>query len=962
MTYFLDRIASHLFDHFGDRLDRHCIVFPNRRAGLYFLRYLADRAGKPIWSPEVKTINELFQYFSARKVAESELLVFKLFRVYRELHKNAGSIDDFFFWGEMLINDFDDIDKYLVDANKLFVNLKEIKEIDEKFGGLTDSQIQIIKQFWINFNPTAPTDQKSYFQEIWSILLTLYEKFRFSLIDEGIAYEGMIYREVAENCIKGDLKQGRWDHIHFIGFNALNNCEKELMKYLKRLEYARFYWDYDDSFVSGNPGHSAGYFIKENLKQFGNHMPEDWNYNSASSLPGMLPVIKVIDSASDTAQVKLAAKIIGESSYLNDVNAHHTAIVLSDENLLLPALTSLPDKVENINVTMGYPLKYSPVYNLIKDLLTLQKTSGSNEAGDVVFDQREVNSILKNSFFTVNSENVSSFQFSELMTGKDLWISSSAFKGISPFDTIFRKIDTAKDLSIYLKTILENLYVLTKESDDKVPVAVGINMRNEFIYRVILAINRLDALLSDTGSSISFQTYARLIDRILKGLSIPFYGEPLNGIQIMGILETRCLDFRNLLILSVNEGILPQTSTSGSFVPFNLREAFGLPTIRHQDSIYAYYFYRLLQRAENITLMYNSGADGLKTGEISRFILQLKYGSGLPDFSSQRFEIMAPESVPHEIKRGVVHAEKLQKEFLSDDRKILSPSAVNSWLTCRMKFYYRYVCGLKEYDKVNREIDPSMFGELLHSVMEKIYSPYKKRTIDLEIFNSILKDENHISQLITDTIIEKFYNMKKRSLSGSDLIICNILKSYVLLIIKRDHDLAPLEIIELEYPISSDLEINILDKKEKIKIGGVIDRLDRSKGIYRVTDYKTGKTDMEIPSLESLFNEKEKNRNDSWFQIFMYCYVLLAAGSESSVHPSVYPVRNMYNEDFIDTLTIRDADGQNMLISNFGEVRELFGLHLANTIERIFDIEEPFRMTDNLKTCEDCPYARLCQR
>lgn len=962
MRYFLDRIASHLFDHFGDRLDRHCIVFPNRRAGLYFLKYLADKAGKPIWSPEIKTINELFQSFSAGKVAESELLVFELFRVYRELNKKAGSIDDFFFWGEMLINDFDDADKYLIDAAKLFINLKEIKEIDEKFGGLTEAQIEIIKRFWINFNPSEPTDQKSYFQEIWSLLLSLYERFRFTLNNKGIAYEGMIYREVAENCIKGGLKQEKWDQIHFIGFNALNNCERELMKYLKRSGIARFYWDYDESFVSGNPGHSAGYFIKDNLKQFGNNMPEDWNYNSASSAPRILPVLKVIDSASDTAQVKMASKIIGESTILNDADAHHTAIVLSDENLLLAALTSLPEKVENINITMGYPLKYSPVYNLIKDLLTLQKTSGLNEAGEIVFDQREVNNILKNSFFTPTREAVTSSQFSDLMTGKDLWISSSSFTGISPFDIIFRKIDTAKDLSVYLKTILEKLYVLTETADEKEQVAVGINMRNEFIYRVILAINRLDTILSDAGSSISFQTYARLIDGILRGLSIPFYGEPLNGIQIMGILETRCLDFKNLLILSVNEGILPQTSTSGSFIPFNLREAFGLPTIRHQDSIYAYYFYRLLQRAENVTLIYNSSSDGLKTGEISRFILQLKYGSGLTDFSSQRFEIKAPGSVPVEIKRGATHIGKLKEEFLTPDKKILSPSAVNTWLTCRMKFYYRYICGLKEFDKVAREIDPSMFGELLHAVMEKVYSPFKRRRLDTAIFDSILKDENHISQLITDTIIEKFYNRKKSTLSGSDLIICNILKSYVMLIIKRDCDFAPLEIIEMEYAISSEMEISYMDKKEKLKIGGVIDRLDRSKGIYRITDYKTGKIDMEIPSLESLFDEEEKNRNDSWFQIFMYCYVLLTSGMESSVRPSVYPVRNMYDEDFVDSLTVRDSDGQKILITDFGKIRELFGLHLEKTIEKIFDPEESFRMTDDLKKCSVCPYARLCQR
>jgi hypothetical protein len=962
MTYFLDRIASQLFEEFGGRLDRHCLVFPNRRAGLYFLKYLSGKAGKPIWSPEVKTINELFQSFSARKLAESELLVFELFKVYRELNKKAGSIDDFFFWGEMLVNDFDDIDKYLIDASKLFINLKEIKEIDVKFGGLTEAQIDIIRQFWINFNPSAPTDQKSDFQEIWSVLLTLYEQFRHSLIKNGIGYEGMIYRELAEICMTGTLNQLKWDHIHFIGFNALNNCEKELMRYLKKSGHARFYWDYDDSFVTEDPGHSAGYFIRDNLKQFGNDMPADWICNSASSKSGVSPVIKVIDSTSDIAQVKLAAKIVGESPFVNASDAHHTAIVLADENLLLPALTSLPDNVESINITMGYPLKYSPVYNLIKDLLTLRKTLRSNESGDILFDQREVQAILTNSFFSVSPDIHSFSQFAELRTSKDLWISSSFFIGKPPFDFIFRKIETAKEFSLYLKTILEKLYILTGASEDKGSVAVGISMHNEFIYRIILAINRLDAILADTDAAISLQTYNRLLDRILRGLSIPFYGEPLNGIQIMGILETRSLDFRNLIILSVNEGILPQNSAASSFIPYNLREAFGLPTIRHQDSIYAYYFYRLLQRAENITLICNSSSDGLKTGEMSRFILQLKYGTNPPHFSSQRFEIRAPNRVPVEIKRGTIHIEKLRKEFFSEKKKILSPSAVNTWLTCRMKFYYRYVCGLEEPEKIARDIDPEMFGELLHAVMEKVYSPFKKRILNRDLFESIGKNDNHINSLIADSINERFYNMKKSTLSGNDLIICNILKSYIQLIINRDCTFAPLEIVELEYRISSDLEIDYLNRREILKIGGVIDRLDRTEGGFRITDYKTGKTDMEIPSLESLFDENEKNRNDSWFQIFMYCYVFLMENEENHLRPSVYPVRSMFSDDFNDSLTVKDFNGQTMLIDDFEKVKESFGQNLIKTIAKIFNTEESFIMTENLKKCEFCPFAQLCQR
>jgi hypothetical protein len=962
MTYFLDRIATHLFDEFGERLDRHCVVFPNRRAGLYFLKYLAGKAGKPIWSPEVKTINELFQSFSSIQLAESELLVFELFKIYKELNKEAGSIDDFFFWGEMLVNDFDDVDKYLADPSKLFVNLEDLKEIDTKFGGLTGEQIAIIRQFWVNFNPEASTDQKTDFKEIWSILLPMYSRFRHVLQNGGIGYEGMIYRELAEKCRTREQLQVKWDRLHFIGFNALNNCEKELMLWLKKSGIASFYWDYDDSFVTINTNHSAGFFIRENLKLLGNDMPADWDYNSNSAKSVLHPVIRVIDCSSDIAQVKLAAKLVEDSPQLNKDEAHHTAIVLADEGLLLPTLTSLPDNVESINITMGYPLKFSPVYSLIRDLLTLQKTLRSVESGAILFDHRDVKNILANGFFSDLSESGSASLLSELNNCRDLWISESFFSEKKPFDFIFRKVNTAKELSLYLKKILENLYSLTTESEEKNSPTIVVSIRNEFIYRVLLAINRLDVIVDETSSGISVVTFNRLLDRILRGLSIPFSGEPLNGIQVMGILETRSLDFRNIIMLSVNEGILPKTSASGSFIPYNLREAFGLPTVRHQDSIYAYYFYRLLQRAENATFVYNSSSDGIKSGEMSRFLLQLKFGEKPPLFNSRRFEIRASARVPVEIERRMIHIEKLRDRYLAGEKKILSPGAVNTWLSCRMKFYYKYICGLRETKKVTGEIDSAMFGELLHHAVEKIYSPYKKRLLDRKVFESIIHTDNIIDSIVAASINEKLYNLKKNILSGNDLIICNILKSYIKQIIIQDSRLVPFEIIEMEHRISSELEITYNNKTEHLKIGGVIDRLDLTRGIYRITDYKTGRIEMKIPSVESLFDETKNDRNEAWFQLFMYCDIFVKENSKLRVRPAVYPVRSLYEIDFEDSVEVKDLNGLAGLVDDFEKIRESFGFGLKQTVEKIFDPGESFIMTDNLQKCAFCPFARLCQR
>jgi hypothetical protein len=962
MTYFLDRIATHLFDEFGDRLDRHCLVFPNRRAGLYFLKYLASKTTRPIWSPQVKTINELFISFTHVRLAESELLVLELFKIYRKLNKNAGTIDDFFFWGEMLLNDFDVVDKYLVDASAIFINLTEIKEIDKKFGNLTDEQIEIIKQFWVNFNPASQTDQKSDFQEIWSILLSLYKDFKKSLKNRGIAYEGMIYRELAEKCYDRSLPLPEWDNLHFIGFNALNNCEKELMKFLKSTGKARFYWDYNNSFISGNPNHSAGFFIRENLKLFGNDMPPDWNYSLDDAKDTRKKIISVIDCSSDIAQVKLAAKLIGEYPSLSSEEAHHSAIVLADENLLLPALTSLPENVESINITMGYPLKYSPVYSLIKDLLTLQKNLRSDNQGEIFISYRDVKNVLTNSFFNDKQNNLTEELIDKLNSEKEAWIRESFFENKQPFDFIFRKVQTAKELSQYLKSILEKLYILADDTVGKDPLAIGISIRNEFIYRVILAINRLEEIVTDKDLSIAASTYNKLLDRILRVLSIPFSGEPLNGIQIMGILETRSLDFRNLIMLSVNEGVLPRNAAASSFIPYNLREAFGLPTIRHQDSIYAYYFYRLLQRAENITLIYNSNSDGLKTGEMSRFIQQLKYSDAPPVFYNHRFEIRAPLVVPAEIRGEPVHIEKLRDKYLTGEKKILSPSAVNTWLTCRMKFYYRYVCGLTEPEKVSGEIDPAMFGMLLHSAMERIYSPFRKGILNKEIFESFSKNDIGIETLISGTLNDKFYNSGKSILSGNDLIICNILKSYIKMIIRHDSSLTPLEIIETEHRISSEIDLDYGDIGVTVRIGGVIDRLDRTGGIFRITDYKTGNTEMVIPSVESLFDESLATRNESWFQILMYCSMFLRSDEHPAVRPAVYPVRSMNSDDFIDSLQVKDHNGVSILVDDFLIVRDSFDACLKETVGKIFNSDQSFRMTENFKKCGFCPFAKLCQR
>jgi hypothetical protein len=961
MTYFLERIASHLLNEYSNRLNKQCLVFPNRRAGLYFLKYLSVKAGKTIWSPPVKTINELFTSYSNLNLAESETLIFELYRVYKKLNPKAESFDEFYFWGELLINDFDDVDKYLVDASELFANLSDIKKIDSEFGTLTPEQVNTIRQFWVNFDQESPTDQKTDFLNLWILLPQLYLDFRSTLRSKGIAYEGMIFRDLAETCKQDNLRMPDYDCFHFIGFNALNTSEKTLMKTIRKAGKAKFYWDYDNSFVKGNTDHSAGFFLKQNLMDFGNDMPADWDYNTFLSKDQKNVKRKIIETSSDIAQVKLVAQLLDEMPGVNGAEAHHTAVILSDENLLVPLLSSIPESIDSVNVTMGYPLKFSPVYSLLHHLLNMQKNirlSGT----EILFDHKDVLTLLKHNYF---ADSIAGHELiSEIMKEKRQWIPASRFTGLDPFENIFLKADTPALLTAYLKNILEGLFIPDADDESRKKYSKKeINIRNEFIYRTLLALNRLDSTVTGSEIQLTAVTFSRLLDKVLRGLSIPFTGEPLNGIQIMGILETRTLDFKNLVILSVNEGVLPRSSAGSSYIPHNLREAFGLTTIRHQDSIYSYYFYRLLQRSDNVIFIFNSNSEGLKTGEMSRFLLQLKYlNETSPEFVSLGYQINSRKGIEETLVRTENHHKKLIELFLGTQKKLLSPSAVNTWLACRMQFYYKYVCRLKEPEKIVTEVDNAIFGELLHSIMEKIYNPMKGSVLEKNKIESVLGNENEINAIITEVISLRCHGGNQKDLAGNDLIISSIISSYLKMVLRFDSTFNALTIKDLEKWITSVIEIQCENKPASLTAGGRIDRLDFNGGIHRIVDYKTGYVEMEIDSVLSLFDESDEDRNEAWFQILMYCELFYRENPFLKVRPSMYALRRMSDHAYSDKLIITKYKDNRIAVEDYSQIRDEFAEGINSTILKIFSRSEPFIMTGNRRKCDYCPFRQLCQR
>jgi hypothetical protein len=965
MEYFLENIARSLNSEFGNTLNRHCLVFPNRRAGLYFMKYLAARIKKPVWAPAIYTVNELFRSYSTFQIASNEVLLFELYKVYRRLMNSPERFDDFYFWGDMLLDDFDDIDKYLVNAQLIFRNVLDIKTIEQEFGGLTEDQIEIIKKFWVNFDREKLTREKSGFLEIWSVLHDLYTGFRNSLKEQNEAYEGMIFRELAENKDESFFSKLEWDMVHFIGFNALNECEKVVMQRFRKSGKARFYWDYDNSYIKNDKFNSAGFFMRENLKMFGNDMPSGWNYDTLLSSGTTIVRRRVFESSSDVAQVKLIPELVKQMSDLNDETAHHTAIVLADENLLMPVLTSLPENIGDINITMGYPLKHSLVYTFLKYLMDLQRNA--TVSGETVrFGYKDVISVMKHTLMTGFLSKGDSELLDNISAKNLLWVSSDHFAHSSNLEMVFTRPTSAAMLSGYFKNIFSLIASGNeKKADDSGNKSASQNIRNEFIYRVILSINRLETIVSHGDVTFSTNTYMRILDKLLRIQSVPFSGEPLSGIQIMGILETRALDFKNLVILSVNEGVLPSPSTGSSLIPFSLRDAFGLPSINHQESIYAYHFYRLLQRAEDVTFLYNSNSEGLGSGEMSRFLVQMKYDPVLkPEFLDLSFEIKSHGSLGERIERTQEHIQQLNSRFLDKNNiRILSPSAINTWLNCRMKFYYRYVNGLKEPVVVSKDIDPAMLGEIMHNVMKKLYNDYIDMVLTAEKLDSIIKDKSLIERKIITSIREKFSGEEGRAANGNEYIIREVLMAYVVKILKTDKSLAPFNILYLETVFSFPFSVLNDGSDDYILIGGKIDRIDMTEGVSRIVDYKTGTVADKITSIEDLFKDDRKKDLDAWLQTLLYCEAYLMNNQGIRLRPSVYKIRKLTASSDNDRLKIKIDNKNEMIVDDYQSVRDEFINNLKCLLDDIFSLEKPFVMTNDIRgKCSYCPYRRLCIR
>ena len=879
MASFLQLLAKDIIRKYGTDFADLTIIFPNKRAGLFLAEELSRQIDRPVWMPEILTLTEYIEKHSGLKKAETLSLIIKLYKSYTAVSGSSEKFEDFYFWGNMLLADFDDIDKYLVDAKDLFSNLIALKELDLNFPYLTEEQIKAIHRFWKSFNPEKFSREQQEFLKVWDKLYATYTHFKTHLAETGICYEGMNERYFCEHI----ETYAHPAHILITGFNALNLCEKKIFSFWQDSGIARFYWDYD-IYYTADEHHEAGHYIRENLKLFPNELDiehfNNFRYNGKT--------IEYLAVPSTIGQAKLLPAL---TESLREENPRQTAIVLCEEQMLIPVMHSIPEYFSKINVTMGYPARNTSVAALISMLCDL-KNYARQEGDTTYYYYKPVIALLNHKLIKdLCPEEIQ--QITNYINQKNIvYVIEKSLHFHELTRAIFSS-DQHEKIPVYLLKILNLLTrsVLKEEADP---------IEKEFVFTVYTQIQNLQNTFEEEGIEPENKLYMQIINKVIGNLSIPFSGEPLEGLQLMGLMETRMLDFNHLIILSANEGILPKTTLPASFIPYNLRFGFRLPTPEHQDAVFAYYFYRLLQRSRDIHILYTSGVKGMNGGEMSRFLYQIKYESGLT-VVERNFQNPISTQNPKEIRIGktppILHI--LERYTRSEDQTI-SPSALNTYMECSLKFYFKYIAQIKEKEELAEELDHRLLGNIFHECSESLYATIPGGEITKAAIDTILANGSLIEEHIRRSYL-KVYDPKISRLidSGSNELILEVIKKYLREMFSYDKKICPFRLLAMENRFHVPVKIGIEGQEKTVFVGGFIDRIDRTDQGIRVIDYKTGADTTAFKTIASGFDPANPTRNKAAFQTMVYCLMYdHVHPSEQPLIPGIYSTKLLFGKDY----------------------------------------------------------------
>lgn len=946
MKPFLVEVAEEIIKE-NPKLEDATVIFPNRRAVLYFRHYLTQKISTPAWSPQLFSIEDWMARLSDIKQLDKLDLIYRLYKVHGETIDLNEPFEQFYFWGDMLLQDFEEIDKYLVSPKHIFRDLRNLKELDSSFDYLTDEQKQFLSRFWAGFSESQSFN-KDQFIKLWKKLGKLYDKFTGSLEKEKLGHSGMVFRDVVARLKSGKLKVEKYGKVYFAGFNALTKAEEFVMAHFVE-NGARIFWD-ADQYYDNDVNQEAGVFFRLYRQHpvLGNTLPP----NFPASVKGQPK--KIIETAvpNRIGQAKLMVQDLKDVSIESNLEkGGNTVIVLSDESMLLPVLHSLPDDLASINVTMGFPLRNTPMFNLLDNIVDLQ----ISRRGEY-FNHAKVTAILGHSHILEMAGNDAKKLRTSFIEKSRVWIKAEEFVGKPFLEQVFTPMEIHQTPQ-YLLEIIRNLGAAFRDESQ---------LAREYAFYFYRILSRLKEVMREEGATAEnkiphkerMKAFQKLFRQVVQSVKIPFVGEPLKGVQVMGILETRNLDFENVFILNLNEGSWPAQSRQSSYIPFSLRKAYGLPTFDHTDSIYAYLFYRLLQRSSNVFLYYNSEPDDLGMSEMSRFLRQLNVESKLPiqkRVLSNTIKLRGGNPIAYPQNEI---STKFLARFLSGE-KALSPTTLNDYIECSLRFYLKHVAGYREADEIEEGLDARVFGNLLHKVLFLVYNSLatnkKSNQVDQTDYNDILKA---LPDVLERAFRDQYGLPHDRPVvyDGPWLVMKEVIQDFAEAVLKKDREVAPLEVVSLEGDWKVPYELSIDGQVKPIWIGGKIDRVDKTQFGIRIIDYKTGKDDVSFPSVESLF-AKQGKRNKAAFQTLYYSLVFRKKEMYvGRIWPGLYNKQILFKSEKKFGLMMNGKPVDAM------EVLPEFESRLNAVLTELFSEKGAYTQTSNKKNCAYCSFKNLCRR
>lgn len=978
MQPFLRQVArAYVSHHTPEELIDFCFVFPNKRSAAFFSHYFQDELTSQAFSPEITNITDFVSGFSSLSEASRYDMLFTLFDRYRSIPGVDTDFDRFLFWGEMLIGDFNDVDQYLVDAEALFTNIKRLREISANY--LSPRQIDVIKRFWgedrthdavdrfwkhLDSHPDAPSHTR--FVKLWEVLLPLYRGYHESLATKGLATPGMFYRHAAEALDTMDSHDLPFKRVIFVGFNVLTTSEIQIFSALQKLGVADFYWDFNSE-AFNIPENTAAKFIRRNAKEFPSAYPLDLTANP-------LPHINIVGVPSNIGQTHTAAaqlsKWIAEGQIANLGNAIDTAIVLPEEALFIPMVHAMPQEITAVNVTMGLPMRLSPVSAMIGKIISLQIRRRLKD-GVTVFFYDDVNAILTTTAIRSVSPAKCALLEKTIVDRRLFNIPASLIIDMIPeLQPIFDNLPANADhhaIYSYLASLCDFL-LNSAGSDD--------SMHRQFIESYRDAIDKLYCATRDFDINMRGEAFLRMVERSVSSDTIRFSGEPLKGLQIMGVLETRALDFKNVIILSMNERSFPRRHYNRSFIPDALRHGFGMSTGDFQESIFAYYFYRLLSRAKNVTLLYDArSVGGIKSSEMSRYCTQLLYF--FPQNTSLTLKVYDTLTFDsHTISASKTpRVLNILQRFTDPDPergKNLSASALNTYLNCQLKFYFQYIEGYAEEAEITDFMDAGTYGQIVHAVAQRVYQNFQPDTetstiITRHMLEPLTKfSDTTVNRMVVEEINMRFNHIDptkggdiNRTLVGEALVLGKVISATMKAMLRQDLDFTPFTFIAAEKEMKGQVEI---DGSLKVNFKQIVDRIDcvslpdGSGQTIRFVDYKTGSETLKCNDIDGLFFLND-NRPKAIFQLLLYCHIYrMLQADDRPIWPVVYPLLSI-SATGIPSITIGDK-----CLTDYHLVYADFQHELNETIKYLFNPDIPFVQTSNPENCRYCQFLPLCKR